>query len=88
MFKYVLFNLELFNITSNITVYENYGIIINPNDIVTAIILKSSQEISYLLFSSAIMITCPCNVDLLTPRFYIVKLKFTAQVYFIFLSLL
>ena len=33
------------------------------------------------------MLTCPCNVDPLTPHFYIVKLGFTG-VYIIFLFLL
>ena len=33
------------------------------------------------------MLTCPCNVDPLTPHFYIVKVGFTG-VYIIFLFLL
>ena len=37
--------------------------------------------------SSYIMLTCLCNVDPLTPHFYIVKLGFTG-VYIIFLFLL
>ena len=37
--------------------------------------------------SGGIMQTCPCDVDPLTPHFYIVKLGFTG-VYIIFLFLL
>ena len=33
------------------------------------------------------MITCPCNVDLLTPHLYIMKLRFTEvySIFFVFL---
>ena len=34
------------------------------------------------LFAFNIMLTCPCNENLLTPHFYIVKLRFT-EVYII-----
>ena len=37
---------------------------------------------------SSIMLTCPCNVDPLTPHFYIVKLGSTGVLLIIFLFLL
>ena len=48
------------------------------------ILLWHSLGLPYNYF---IMKTCPCNVDPLTPHFYIVKLGFTG-VYIIFLFLL
>ena len=47
---------------------------------------KELKTADFILLS-LIMLTCPCNVDPLTPNFYVVKVGFTG-VYIIFLFLL
>ena len=37
--------------------------------------------------NSGIMQTCPCNVNPLKPHFYIIKLEFTRELFFLFFAL-
>ena len=46
-------------------------------------VLLGTEKIYELVKFLHIIITCPCNVDPLTPHFYVVKLGFTG-VYIIF----